>query len=248
MAFLTIEPMTQGHTLVVPRAEIDNWQDVDPAVFRTVMAVAQRIGKAVCKAFDTERSGVIIAGLEVPHLHVHVFPARNLSDFGFANVDRNPVAGVARRGAGQDQSRAGRTGLTVSRPAPRASAMRGRLTRNRQPPPGAVVTLTRAAVRVHQRVDDRQAQPGAAAGPRPRRVGPVEPLEDPVRVLVAHAGPLVAHLEDRAVVVGAHPDRDARRLRGVLQGVGHQVAEHLPQPGLVAEHLGGAGAVEHLHA
>lgn len=90
VAFLTIEPMTQGHTLVVPRAEIDNWQDIEPPVFANVMAVAQRIGKAVCKAFDTERSGVIIAGLEVPHLHVHVFPARNLSDFGFANVDRDP--------------------------------------------------------------------------------------------------------------------------------------------------------------
>jgi histidine triad (HIT) family protein len=90
VAFLTIEPMTQGHTLVVPRAEIDNWQDVDSADFARVMAVAQRIGKAVCRAFDTERSGVIIAGLEVPHLHVHVFPARDLADFGFANVDRNP--------------------------------------------------------------------------------------------------------------------------------------------------------------
>lgn len=90
VGFLTIEPMTQGHTLVVPRAEIDNWQDIDGAAFGRVMSVAQLIGKAVCKAFGTERSGVIIAGLEVPHLHVHVFPARNLSDFGFANVDRNP--------------------------------------------------------------------------------------------------------------------------------------------------------------
>lgn len=90
VAFLTIAPMTQGHTLVVPRAELDNWQDVEPAVFARVMEVAQLIGKAVCKAFDTERSGVIIAGLEVPHLHVHVFPARDLSDFGFANVDQNP--------------------------------------------------------------------------------------------------------------------------------------------------------------
>ncbi|MBU8810893.1 HIT family protein [Mycolicibacterium goodii] len=90
VAFLTIEPMTQGHTLVVPRAELDNWQDIEPAVFNRVMEVSQLIGKAVCRAFDTERSGLIIAGLEVPHLHVHVFPARNLSDFGFANVDRNP--------------------------------------------------------------------------------------------------------------------------------------------------------------
>lgn len=92
VAFLTIAPMTQGHTLVVPRAELDNWQDVEPAVFARVMAVSQLIGKAVCKAFDTERAGVIIAGLEVPHLHIHVFPARNLSDFGFANVDQNPSA------------------------------------------------------------------------------------------------------------------------------------------------------------
>ncbi len=117
VAFLTIEPMTQGHTLVVPRAEIDNWQDVDPAAFGHVMAVSQRIGRAVCKAFDTERSGVIIAGLEVPHLHVHVFPARHLTDFGFAARRPQPVARVARRGAGQDQGRAGRTGLKLSRPA-----------------------------------------------------------------------------------------------------------------------------------
>ena len=90
VAFLTIEPMTPGHTLVVPRAEIDNWQDVEPAAFAKVMAVSQLIGKAVSKAFGVERAGMIIAGLEVPHLHVHVFPARDLSDFGFANVDRSP--------------------------------------------------------------------------------------------------------------------------------------------------------------
>lgn len=90
VAFLTIEPMTPGHTLVVPRDEIDNWQDLDPAVLDRVMHVAQRIGRAVCAAFGATRAGVIIAGLEVPHLHVHVFPAFNLTDFGFANVDRNP--------------------------------------------------------------------------------------------------------------------------------------------------------------
>ena len=92
VAFLTIEPMTQGHTLVVPRAEIDQWQGIDQAVFGKVMAVAQLVGRAVTKAFDADRAGLIIAGLEVPHLHVHVFPAKSLSDFGFANVDRNPSA------------------------------------------------------------------------------------------------------------------------------------------------------------
>jgi len=90
VAFLTIEPMTPGHTLVVPRDEVDNWQDLDPAVLDRVMHVAQRVGKAVCAAFGATRAGVIIAGLEVPHLHVHVFPAFTLTDFGFANVDRNP--------------------------------------------------------------------------------------------------------------------------------------------------------------
>jgi diadenosine tetraphosphate (Ap4A) HIT family hydrolase len=90
VAFLTIEPMTQGHTLVVPRAEVDQWQNLDSKMLDRIMAVAQRIGRAVCLAFGTERAGLIIAGLEVPHLHVHVFPARNLSDFGFANVDRHP--------------------------------------------------------------------------------------------------------------------------------------------------------------
>jgi len=90
VAFLTIAPITQGHTLVVPRAEIDNWQDIDPAVFGRIMEVSQRVGRAVSKAFGVERAGVIIAGLEVPHLHVHVFPARDLSDFGFANADQNP--------------------------------------------------------------------------------------------------------------------------------------------------------------
>jgi diadenosine tetraphosphate (Ap4A) HIT family hydrolase len=90
VAFLTIEPMTQGHTLVVPRAEVDQWQELDQAVFGRVMSVAQLIGRAVCRAFDAQRAGVIVAGLEVPHLHVHVFPTRSLSDFGFAHVDHNP--------------------------------------------------------------------------------------------------------------------------------------------------------------
>jgi histidine triad (HIT) family protein len=94
VAFLTIEPMTPGHTLVVPRREVDNWQDIEPALFNRVMGVSQQIGKAVCSAFGASRAGLIIAGLEVPHLHVHVFPAYNLTDFGFANVDRNPTQGA----------------------------------------------------------------------------------------------------------------------------------------------------------
>jgi diadenosine tetraphosphate (Ap4A) HIT family hydrolase len=91
VAFLTIQPIKQGHTLVVPRAEIDQWQDVDAQVFARVMEVSQLIGKAVRLAFDAPRACLMIAGLEVPHLHVHVYPAYTMTDFfGFANVDRNP--------------------------------------------------------------------------------------------------------------------------------------------------------------
>src|SRR3954462_12200968 len=60
VAFLPIAPITQGHTLGVPRAELDQWQDVEPEALNKVMGVSQRIGKSVCKAFDVERAGVII--------------------------------------------------------------------------------------------------------------------------------------------------------------------------------------------
>ena len=90
VAFLTIEPVTPGHVLVVPRAEVDHWEQMDTAAFAHLSAVAQNVGRAVKDAFDAPRMGLLIAGLEVPHVHVHVFPARNLTDFGFASVDRNP--------------------------------------------------------------------------------------------------------------------------------------------------------------
>jgi diadenosine tetraphosphate (Ap4A) HIT family hydrolase len=90
VAFLTIAPVTQGHTLVVPRAEIDQWQDVDPAVFARMIALSQRIGRAVMRAFDAPRSGLLIAGLEVPHLHVHVFPAYQMANFDISGADANP--------------------------------------------------------------------------------------------------------------------------------------------------------------
>ena len=86
VAFLTIAPMTQGHTLVVPRAEIDQWQDVDAAAFNKVMERLAVDRQGGVQGVRRQRAGVIIAGLEVPHLHVHVFPAYNLTDFGFANA------------------------------------------------------------------------------------------------------------------------------------------------------------------
>jgi diadenosine tetraphosphate (Ap4A) HIT family hydrolase len=92
VAFLSIAPVTAGHTLVVPRAEVDQWTDAPEELLQHCLSVARRIGNAAKDAFGAPRAGLVIAGLEVPHLHVHVFPTRSLSDFGFANVDQNPSA------------------------------------------------------------------------------------------------------------------------------------------------------------
>lgn len=90
VAFLTIAPVTQGHVLVVPRAEVDQWQDVDPELFAKVTSVARTLGQAVRKAFDAPRAGLLIAGLEVPHLHVHVFPAYDMGNFDISGADTSP--------------------------------------------------------------------------------------------------------------------------------------------------------------
>jgi diadenosine tetraphosphate (Ap4A) HIT family hydrolase len=91
VGFLTIAPVTQGHTLVVPRAEIDQWQDLDPALFARLTGVAQKIGQAVRKAWDAPRAGLLIAGIEVPHLHVHVFPAWQMGNFDISGADTSPT-------------------------------------------------------------------------------------------------------------------------------------------------------------
>ncbi|MBY6412796.1 HIT family protein [Rhodococcus sp. BP-252] len=90
VAFLTIAPVTQGHTLIVPREEIDQWQDVDGAVFGKLTAVAQKVGQAVRTGFDAPRAGFLIAGLEVPHLHLHVFPAYEMGNFDISKADPSP--------------------------------------------------------------------------------------------------------------------------------------------------------------
>ncbi|GAA5044543.1 HIT family protein [Nocardia callitridis] len=90
VGFLTIAPVTPGHTLIVPRAEIDQWQDVDPGVFARINGVAQKVGRAVRSAWEAPRAGLLIAGLEVPHLHVHVFPAFTMGNFDISGADTEP--------------------------------------------------------------------------------------------------------------------------------------------------------------
>lgn len=85
-AFLTIEPIAYGHTLVVPVEEVDRWTEMDPALWAECNAVAQKVGKAIIEVFGSERAGYLIAGFEVPHAHIHVFPANDMSGYSLANI------------------------------------------------------------------------------------------------------------------------------------------------------------------
>lgn len=90
VAFLTIEPLSPGHVLVVPIQEIDHWIDLDPHLAEHLFTVAQAIGKAQQRAFTPTRIGMMIVGIEVPHVHLHTVPIDAIADLDFSKADRNP--------------------------------------------------------------------------------------------------------------------------------------------------------------
>jgi len=93
-AFLTIAPITVGHTLVVPREEVDHWTDLDPDLAAHLTVVAQRVGRALHAAFHPARVALVIAGLEVPHTHLHVLGIDGMADLDFARADPAPDPAV----------------------------------------------------------------------------------------------------------------------------------------------------------
>jgi histidine triad (HIT) family protein len=99
VAFLSIGPIATGHTLVVPVAEVDHWIDLDDDTVAHLNVVAKRVGRAQVAAFGAERVALIIAGLEVPHTHLHVLPIHTESDIDFkkarTDVTADELAGVA---------------------------------------------------------------------------------------------------------------------------------------------------------
>jgi histidine triad (HIT) family protein len=86
VAFLSIEPLRAGHTLVVPRQEIDHWLDCPAELRNHLMAVATILGQALQSEWDPEKIGLMIAGLEVPHLHLHLVPIWGVHDLDFARA------------------------------------------------------------------------------------------------------------------------------------------------------------------
>lgn len=87
VAFMTIAPLRPGHTLVVPVEEIDYWIDLPDDLRDHIFAVSGTVAAAIQDAFQPNRVGLMIAGLEVPHAHIHLVPIDGVNDLDFANAD-----------------------------------------------------------------------------------------------------------------------------------------------------------------
>ena len=89
-AFLSAHPLRPGHTLVVPVEEVDSWLDLDTKLTGHLIGVSRVVGRALQRVFNTAKIGLLIAGLEVPHVHVHLVPIHGLYDLDFDRQDPDP--------------------------------------------------------------------------------------------------------------------------------------------------------------
>jgi diadenosine tetraphosphate (Ap4A) HIT family hydrolase len=86
VAFMSINPMADGHVLVIPRDEVDHWVDLSPYIASHLFEVSHRISRALSVVFPCEKVGLIIAGYEVNHCHIHLIPTTNMGQLSFANA------------------------------------------------------------------------------------------------------------------------------------------------------------------
>lgn len=90
VAFLSINPLNPGHVLVVPREETEHWIDLDLGTWEHLTRVSKAIGAALQRAYHPEKVGMMLAGLEVPHVHVHLVPINAVADLDFAQAEQDP--------------------------------------------------------------------------------------------------------------------------------------------------------------
>ena len=83
LAFLDINPNTKGHTLCVPKKEVDRLLDLDEKTYNGLMSFSRKVGLALEKTIDCNRIGMSVIGLEVPHVHIHLIPINELKDITF---------------------------------------------------------------------------------------------------------------------------------------------------------------------
>jgi histidine triad (HIT) family protein len=85
LAFLDINPLAEGHTLVIPKKEVDYIFDLDDDLYVGLNLFAKKVAKAIDKSVKCTKVGIAVIGLEVPHAHIHLVPLKNLGDLNFAN-------------------------------------------------------------------------------------------------------------------------------------------------------------------
>ncbi len=83
-AMLTIKPIREGHLLVIPHQEVDHWDEMDDALTEHVFKVSRLLSRTLRQLFPCEKTAMMIAGLEVRHAHIHLFPVTAISDLNFA--------------------------------------------------------------------------------------------------------------------------------------------------------------------
>ena len=85
LAFLDVNPNAKGHTLCIPKKEVDKIFDLDEATYNGLMSFSRKVAIAIEKTIDCKRVGVSVIGLEVPHVHVHLIPLNSMEDARFIN-------------------------------------------------------------------------------------------------------------------------------------------------------------------
>ena len=86
LAFLDIRPVNPGHTLVIPKQEVDYIFDMEDDLLKGLVVFAKKVAKAIGKAFPCKKVGIMVAGIEVPHAHIHLIPINSVGDLSFARA------------------------------------------------------------------------------------------------------------------------------------------------------------------
>ena len=98
LAFLDIQPLVQGHTLVIPKKEIDYIFDLDDSTLKEMMVFSKMVSEKLKAALPCKRIGVSIIGLEVPHAHIHLVPMNDIDDMNFSkpklNLSKNEMSAI----------------------------------------------------------------------------------------------------------------------------------------------------------
>lgn len=90
-AFLDINPLAEGHTLVIPKLEVDKFLDMPDEYLKEILLFARPIAAAIERSFPCNRCGLSVVGLEIPHAHMHLIPINNMDDINFTRKKLSPT-------------------------------------------------------------------------------------------------------------------------------------------------------------